>query len=116
MIELLNLDELPDWFNYSDDFLVFIRSGVTDIGPWQILQGNWLRVRNEGLKKRFPARNLVPFARRLDNDDVACWDKSQPNYIYTVHDFCEPGWENREEFRSFNEWYLAAQDAAKDYD
>ncbi len=116
MIELLNLDEWPEWFSYPNDFLEFTRTGAIDIGPWQLLQGAWLRVRCEGLKKRFPGRNLIPFARRIDNDDVACWDQKQPQYICVVHDFCAPGWERREEFPSFHAWLLAAQEAAKDYD
>lgn len=114
--ELLNLEELPEWFAYPDDFVRLLNSGITDIGPWQILQGQWLRVRCEGLKKRFPDRNLIPFARRLDSDDVACWDKRQPISVYIVHDFCAPGWEDRAEFGSFQAWYLAAQEDAKDYD
>jgi hypothetical protein len=116
MIELLDIHELPGWFTYPDDFLETIRNGVFDIGPWQFLYGTWLRVRYDGLKKRFPDRNLMPFARRLDNDDVACWDQRKPKTICIVHDFSAPGWENREEFPSYNAWLLAAQEAAKDYD
>ena len=116
MIELINLTNLPEWFTYPDDFLNFVQSGTIDIGPWQILDGTWLLVRYEGLKKRFPDRYLIPFARRLDNDDVACWDKTNPASVCIVHDFCAPGWESREEFTSFSDWLSTAQNEAKDYE
>jgi len=114
--ELLDTTELPNWFAYPADFLQVVRSESLDIGPWQILLGKWLRVRNEGLKKRFPDRNLVPFARRLDNDDVACWDRGESGRVYIVHDFSAPGWEQRIEYGSFVAWYQAAREEAKGYD
>ncbi|WP_256082111.1 hypothetical protein [Massilia sp. YIM B04103] len=114
--DLLNSDELPTWFTYPSDFVEQVQAGLGDIGPWQILKGQWLHVRHEGLKKRFPDRDLVPFARRLDDDDVACWDSRQPTHVFIVHDFSAPGWEERAEFSSFQAWMLAAQEDAKDYD
>ncbi len=116
MIELLDINDLPEWFTYPDDFLEKVRDGVIDIGPWQFLHGTWLQVRYAGIKKRFPDRSLIPFARRLDNDDIACRDQNQPTVICIVHDFCAPGWERREEFPSFHAWLLAAQEEAKDFD
>jgi len=82
----------------------------------QFLEGQWLRVRLEGLRKRYPDRDLMPFARRLDNDDVACWDQKKPASVYIVHEFSAPGWEGRGECTSFQSWYLAAQEEARDYD
>jgi hypothetical protein len=114
MLDLLNAKELPTWFSYPEDFLELVRRGVVDIGPWQLLEGSWLRVRHDGLKKRFPARSLVPFARRVDCDDVACWDESRPQKVCVVHDFAAPGWEGREEYESFQAWYTAAQEEAGD--
>lgn len=115
-IELLRSNELPAWFTYPPEFLELLQTGVTDIGPWQILQGDWLRVRLSGIKKRFPDRELIPFARRLDDDDIACWDRRQPLSVYVVHDFCAPGWEDRGEYESFQAWYMTAQEDAKNYD
>jgi hypothetical protein len=87
-----------------------------DVGPWQILEGDWLRVRHLGLETRFSQRDLVPFARRLDYDDVACWDGTAPHSVHVIHDFCAPGCEVRERFPSFLTWLFTAQEEAKDYD
>lgn len=114
--ELLDTTELPSWFAYPPDFLHVVRSESPDIGPWQILLGKWLRVRHEGLKKRFPDRGLVPFARRLDNDDVACWDRDKSGGVRVVHDFSAPGWEGRAEYGAFAAWYQAAREEADGYD
>jgi hypothetical protein len=112
MDDLLTIDELPSGFIYPEEFLDVIKSGVIDIGPWQFLTGRWLRVRNVGLPERFPDRRLVPFARRLDSDDVACWDMERPKAVCIVHDFCAPGWERREEYGSFMQWYDIAESDA----
>lgn len=116
MEELLDANALPDWFAYPADFLELFHSGMLDLGPWQILAGNWLRVRHDGLKKRFPARSLVPFARRLDNDDIACWEQGNPDRVCVVHDFSAPGWERRAEFDSFAAWRHAAEAEADRFD
>lgn len=115
-IELLKTEELPTWFSYPEDFLEALHGGLYDIGPWQILGGNWLRVRHQGLKKRFPDQDLVPFARRLDGDDVACWSGKSPQSVQVIHDFCAPGWEMRDSYPSFQVWLSVAQEEAKDYD
>lgn len=116
MNELLTSNESPDWFTYPEEFLNVIHAGAADVGPWQFLSGEWLRVRQKGLAKRFPERSLVPFARRLDNDDIACWDGQKPGHVCIVHDFSAPGWEERNEYASFDAWHEATKDEARDYD
>lgn len=114
--KLLTIDELPAWFSYPAEFVDALDSGLFDIGPWQILNGDWLRVRYEGLKKRFPDRGFVPFARRLDGDDIACWESASFPEVRVIHDFCAPGWEDRDNYLSFKTWLEAAQEEAKDFD
>jgi hypothetical protein len=115
MDDMLEADEVPSGFSYPQDFIDAVESGVVDIGPWQILSGKWLRVRISGLRERFPGRQLVPFARRLDSDDVACWDLEQQGAVCVVHDFSAPGWEKRQGYESFSAWYADAQAEADDY-
>ncbi len=102
---LLKEDELPKWFKYPEEFLRLVESEIFLIEPWQILEGKWLRVRLEGLKKRYPDRDLIPFYRCLANDDVACWEKSKPGAVVIVHDFASLGWESRDEFSNFWDWF-----------
>lgn len=114
--ELLGAGDLPAWVSYPPEFLQLIASEDLNIGPWQILTGKWLQVRHQGLKKRFPERDLVPFARRVDNDDIACWEAEWPSRVQVIHDFSAPGWESRNEHESFAAWLKRAKDDAEGYE
>ncbi|WP_141441214.1 hypothetical protein [Vreelandella titanicae] len=104
-LDLFKAEELPPWFEYPKEFNRLVESEIFVVEPWQILEGKWLRVRHEGLKKRYPDRDLIPFYRCLANDDVACWDKNKPGKVVIVYDFASPGWEAREEFDTFWDWF-----------
>ena len=113
---LLNNEELPDWFHYPDNFLRIVEQGLLDFDPWIILTGAQLRTRFSGIKERFPTRELVPFARREDNDDVACWDKDKPGAVMIIHDFSGLGYENKVELHSFWDWLRSALEATIEYE
>lgn len=102
---LLKENELPDWFTYPEEFLKIVESELFTIEPWQILEGEWLRVRHNGLKERFPSRDLVPFFRCMANDDVACWEKGKSGKVVIIHDFASSGWEESGEFNTFWDWF-----------
>lgn len=102
---LLTEEERPEWFEYPEEFLRMVESEIFLVEPWQILEGKWLRVRMQGLKDRYPKRDLVPFYRCLANDDVACWEKGKPGVVVIVHDFASEGWEARDEFSNFWDWF-----------
>ena len=87
MGQLLNEKELPVGFYYPDDFKRIVSQGLLDFDPWIILQGDRLITRFNGIKNRYPSRELIPFARREDNDDVACWEVNKPGKVIIIHDF-----------------------------
>jgi hypothetical protein len=105
--ELLSGDDLPQGFEYPHEFLRVVELGLTHLEPWWVIDGKMLRDRFTGLQRRYPNRRLVPFARRQDNDDVACWDLDS-GLVAIVHDFASPGWEQRAEFRDFYAWLRCA--------
>ncbi|GAA0383751.1 hypothetical protein [Streptomyces luteireticuli] len=107
MADLLTIDDLPEGFEYPDEFVRVVELGLTNLEPWWIFDGDLLRRRLVGLQERYPGRRLVPFARRQDNDDVACWDLDQGG-IAVVHDFASAGWEQRARFEDFNSWLRQA--------
>ena len=107
MAELLGPKELPDGFAYPAEFLRVVDLGLVNLEPWSILEGDALRERHIGLLRRYPARRLVPSARREDNDDIACWERSH-GQIVVIHDFASPGFENRHEFPDFWSWFRTA--------
>lgn len=105
--ELLPAEDLPEGFDYPPEFLRVVELGLTNLEPWWIFDGGLLQRRMAGLAQRYPKRRLVPFARREDNDDVACWDLDHGD-VQVVHDMAEPGWEQRQRYADFNAWLLQA--------
>jgi hypothetical protein len=107
MAELLSIEDLPDGFFYPREFIRVVELGLVNLEPWRLLQGASLRDRHAGLQRRFPSRQLVPFARRLDNDDVACW-QARSGEVVVIHDFSKPGYEQRATFVDFYGWLRQA--------
>ena len=106
---LLLPEDLPAGFMYPPEFLFLVGNRLVFFPPWQLLFGEWVKVRFDGLKKRYPNRQLVPFARRFNSDDVACWEGSDKDTVVIVHDFASTGWEDQNEtYPGFWDWYRAA--------
>ena len=112
---LLTGTELPDGFSYPAEFLRVVDLGLINLEPWTILLDEELVHRNSGLRERYPERVLVPFARRQDNDDVACWDVSR-GHVIIVHDFASPGYEERQQFEGFYSWLRQAVEDLIEFD
>lgn len=109
MVHILTAAELPEGFRYPHQFLRTVELGLVNLEPWWMLHGDELRTRHAGLRARYPARTIVPFARRQDNDDVACFDVDTSKVVI-VHDFAGTGWEHRAEFDDFYGWLRHAID------
>jgi hypothetical protein len=107
MENLLSENDLPRGFAYPREFVRVVELGLTKLEPWWILSGDLLQQRNAELAERFPARTVVLFARREDNDDIACWD-TQSGSVVLLHDYSTPGYEFREELADFNSWLRRA--------
>jgi hypothetical protein len=108
---------LPPGFKYPASFVQFSSEPLPDLRPWRFLCADEPEYFVKGLRTRYPTRSLVPFARRTDNDDVACFDAASPEpepAVLFIHDFAEPGWELRGTARNFHEWLLVAQREARD--
>ncbi|HEV2614881.1 MAG TPA: SMI1/KNR4 family protein [Gammaproteobacteria bacterium] len=105
---------LPKDFIYPSVYIEFVSQDKPydmDVEPWHFFCSH-LDYRFEGLKKRYPDKILIPFARRGDNDDVACFDGSQKSddpKVLIIHDFATNGWENRGECENFPAWLKMAE-------
>ena len=108
MIKLLNNQEKPDWFTYPSQFLRIVEQSLLYFDPWRILEGDELQKRFQGLKERYPTRDLTPFAKRDDSDDLACWDKEMPNKVVIVHDYAPSGSEQGKVLGDFWAWLRMA--------
>jgi hypothetical protein len=114
----LGLDrvELPEWFEYPHAFRRVVRLELVDLEPWFIINGARVEERMKGLKSRYPARDLVPFARRGDNDDVACWERGRGEAVIVIHDFTTPGSEQIGTFPTFWDWFRGAIEEMINFD
>ena len=101
---LLKESERYNWFNYPNSLLTLTDKGLLDFDPWVILTNDSLINRYKGLKNRYPNRELVPFARREDNDDVACFEGSNDK-IVIIHDYASEGYESSSGPMSFWDWF-----------
>ena len=106
-IDLLPETLRPDWFVYPEEFLRLASTGLAKFPPWRLLEGRFAASRMQALRQRFPTRELVPFAVRLDCDDVACWERGKSG-VTVIHDFASPGWENRPGYDTFWDWFRSA--------
>jgi hypothetical protein len=115
-LDLLSDAELPTGFAYPRQFKHVAELGLLDLEPWYMLQGNPLREAKAGLAQRYPERQLVPFARRQDNDDIACWQAPATEQVFVIHDFASSGWEQRAEYPAFYEWFRQAIEDLIEFD
>lgn len=99
---ILEKSELPSWFEYPSEFLILINQNLLDFDPWIVITGDRLKTRYAGIKERYPNRGLIPFARREDNDDLACFEKDSG--VVIIHDFATPGYEGGRDSMLFWEW------------
>jgi len=116
MNDLINKNNLPEWFEYPNSFLKIVEQNLIDLSPWHILTGELLKSKVQGLKERYPKSSLIPFARRYDNDDVACWEKSDPTKVIIIHDFASEGWEKRQTYDDFWSWFRNAIEEMIEFD
>jgi len=98
----------PAWFRYPKEFLRLIQQNIVDLTPWYLMDRDQVMSRMEGLRLRYPQRELVPFARRDDNDDLACWEKGRGESVLVIHDFASAGHEDRARFGDFWSWFRSA--------
>jgi len=111
------VDYLPKDFKYPDELVKIIELNLTNINPWIVLNNeDIIKIRYEGVKKRYPNRILIPFAQRLDNDDIACFEIGSKNAIQIIHDFASSGYEQKKSYRNFWDWFKSAIDDMINFD
>jgi hypothetical protein len=106
--ELLALEKSIQGFSYPKSFFTAVKLNLVDLDVWYIMDAKQVALRIEGLRKRYPKRMLIPFARREDNDDVACFEIGKENKVYVIHDYANEGWEHRKELADFWIWFESA--------
>jgi hypothetical protein len=87
---------------------------LVNLHSWHLLSDQEFDYLFQGVNKRYPQRDVIPFARRADNDDVAVFVVSdreqQPGQILVIHDFAGAGSEVVARIKSFWDWFRYAVD------
>jgi hypothetical protein len=87
---------------------------LVNLRPWHFLSDEEFDGLFAGLSKRYPNRMVIPFARREDNDDVACFIVRDPEQgageIIIIHDFASVGYEVCGRIQVFWDWFRLAVD------
>jgi len=104
MIGLLDESERPQNFVYPKSLMKLVELQLTNFNIWYFMDKKSIKIRREGMRKRYPQRDLVPFARRGDCDDVACFEVGKGEQVFIVHDFASSGYEQREIYANVWEW------------
>lgn len=104
MIKLLEEHEVPQDFKYPESIYKLIELNLVNFDVWYFMDNKSARCRMKGLQERYSTRKLVPFARRGDCDDVACFEVGRGGEVFVIHDFASTGYEQREHYESVWEW------------
>ena len=103
---MLEGSDLDVQVKLPEGLLRIVNQNLVDLTPWHVMSRDLAVTRLHGLRQRY-SRKYVPFARRQDNDDLACIDPARPEEIVVVHDFASEGTELRNRFDSFWDWFRA---------
>jgi hypothetical protein len=100
-------------FRFPAGYLRVLELGLTKLDPWLFLDSaEALLHRYEGLRKRYPSRLVLPFARRHDCDDVAAFviksEGHRASGVVLIHDFAQAGMEVDAAYPTFWDWYRSA--------
>ena len=73
-MEIFNAKEIYENYSYPEEFIKIVDLNLVDLDLWYLMNKEQVEIRIKGLKDRYPQRKLIPFARRDDGDDIACFE------------------------------------------
>jgi len=107
---LYGRDDLPAGFRYPESIVLFAEGAeCPDIAPWWFVDASSEAGRLFHSIRRHDGRNLVPFAKGDDDDDIACFDgddlSGDPEVLMLVLDASGRHYS----FASFKAWLEAVR-------
>lgn len=109
-MEKYNIQGMYQNYSYPKELDKVIRLNLVDLDIWYLMTKKQVENRIKGLKERYPERKLIPFAKRDDRDDIACFEIGKGNKVQIIHDFASAGYEQRKEYDCFWDWFRDAID------
>lgn len=116
---LLRAEEIPYGFQYPAGIYKLIELNLLNYDVWYFMDRESALERLKGVQERYPNRKLIPFARRDDCDDIACFEvgsKELEGRVFIIHDYASSGWESREVLESIWEWVKYAVDIMVEFE
>ena len=110
----MSLDQFDD-IPVPAELSALVERGLVDWEPWGLMESAEATTRRNHMRTRYPQR-YIPFARRFDCDDVACFDAGRPGRVVVVHDFASPGRQERQEPCTFQEWFASLLSCMVEHD
>ena len=107
-MDIFNINTVYKDYFYPEEYMKIIDLNIVDMSVWYLMEKEQVEVRINGLKNRYPKRKLIPFAKRDDRDDIACFEVGKGNKVQIIHDFASDGYEQRKEYESFWDWFRDA--------
>ncbi len=89
------------------------------IAPWAMLDEAEIEAQTARLRERWPGRNLVAIARRMDTDAVACFDKGPDGAgkaVLVVEGLDAADGAAERHYKGFTDWFDAALADAREYE
>ncbi|MBV9852226.1 MAG: hypothetical protein JO250_21375 [Armatimonadetes bacterium] len=87
-----------------------------NIAPWEMLDDAGIATYTAKLRERDPLRNLIAFARRMDQDTVACFDKGadgKGKAVLVLRRFDDPAQTKEHRYPGFGAWFDDALAASR---
>ena len=81
------------------------------IAPWEMLEDAEIAAQTARLEARFPGRGFAAFARRLDRDAIACFDKGDDGMgkaVLVLEQLDAPDGAAERRYPGFSAWFDAA--------
>ncbi|MBC2183855.1 hypothetical protein HCB33_10855 [Listeria sp. FSL L7-0233] len=107
------IDEIN--YEYPESYEKLIDLGLVNFDIWFLMEKEQASSIYNGMQERYPKRKLIPFAKRADNDDTACFEIDKGSKIQLIHDFTTEGFEQRGEFEDLWEWLESAVKTMVEY-
>ena len=107
-MEKFNVNKIYKSYEYPVEYNKVLELNLVNLDVWYFMDAEQVEKRITGLKKRYRNRKLIPFSRRDDCDDIACFEVGKKDKVEIIHDFSDSGWEQRREYECFWDWFRDA--------
>lgn len=112
-LDIFYIDEIN--YEYPESYKKLIDLGLVNFDIWFLMKKEQASSIYNGMQERYPKRKLIPFAKRADNDDTACFEIVKGSKVQLIHDFTTEGFEQRGEFDDLWEWVESAVKTMVEY-